>query len=532
VDNEHAVLNGCGTMDDMANVKQQLHTRQQVTPPELQDPRLFNEINLLRLEGFYFCLDPKEAARRTKAKYEFFEIIKRRKTEIEKRPVVIVPHPHYGYPSILAYKVLQAIMRKLSWFSHPMPDTVQFSQRELARLVGRSSFGGSDQEDFYNAIQQLRSTRTAYWYYDKVTDEWSNRNMQILDTDIWSGREHQITRCSVQVHSSIVESLNNRHAMCLNYTRMEKLAPIGVALFKRLFFHFSNLYSLKRTKDFTYTKNYTSVCTTWLGGLKVLRYKSDILRDQLGRHLDALKHTTLIKDFAIEKNIKGDGFNLVFIPGEGFFEDYDRFYLKHLEIDQEYHKNEERKKQEQPLRLVEKFYQNLYHRGDLSGMVILDKEIELAKTLLETYTPEEITDLILYTIDAAGRTKFAIRSFGGVKVYLNAWLDEKATRTKRAAMQQKKAAEEKEQRLRDQYDRWWQQEVTRLRQATPPEEIAALEEAETAKLMEEHQNPLGFPVLVRVGTEARLAARYHVQSFEEWKAKGQSVGFDRSDCGV
>jgi hypothetical protein len=217
--------------------------------------------------------------------------------------------------------------------------------------------------EFFNAIRQLRATEAAYWYYDKVTDEWSNKNIQILDTDIWSGREHQITRCSVKLHHTIVESLNNRHAMCVNFTRMENLAPIGVALYKRLFFHFSNLYSLKQTKNFSYTKNYATVCTTWLGGLKVLPYKSVILKDQLGKHVELLKQTTLIKDFAIEKNSRGDGFNLVFTPGEGFFEDYDRFYIKHLEIDQEYYRAEERRKQEQPLRLVEKFYQNLYHRG-------------------------------------------------------------------------------------------------------------------------------------------------------------------------
>jgi hypothetical protein len=217
--------------------------------------------------------------------------------------------------------------------------------------------------EFFNAIRQLRATEAAYWYYNKMIYEWSNKNIQILDTDIWSGREHQITRCSVKLHHTIVESLNNRHAMCVNFTRMENLAPIGVALYKRLFFHFSNLYSLKQTKNFSYTKNYATVCTTWLGGLKVLPYKSVILKDQLGKHVELLKQTTLIKDFAIEKNSRGDGFNLVFTPGEGFFEDYDRFYIKHLEIDQEYYRAEERRKQEQPLRLVEKFYQNLYHRG-------------------------------------------------------------------------------------------------------------------------------------------------------------------------
>src|SRR5205807_88439 len=185
-------------------------------------------------------------------------------------------------------------------------------------LVGRNSFGGANQQEFYNAIRQLRTTEAAYWFYNKVTGEWTNRNIQILNTDIWSGRENQITRCSVQLHPSIIESLNNRHAMCLNYARMEQLSPVGIALFKRIFFHFSNLYSLKRTKDFTYTKSYAAVCTTWLGGLKVLRYQSKILQEQLGRHLDALEQTTLIKDFDIEKNTKGDGFNLVFTPGEGF----------------------------------------------------------------------------------------------------------------------------------------------------------------------------------------------------------------------
>ena len=103
-----------------------------------------------------------------------------------------------------------------------------------------------------------------------------------------------------------------------------------------------------------------------------------------------------------------------------------------------------------------------------------------------------------------------------MKIYLNAWLDEKATQAKRAAMQEKKAAKEKEQKLRDHYQIWWRDEVTRLRTLTPAEEIAAMEEAETAKLIEEHQNPLGFSVLVRVGTEARLAERYKIPTFEEW----------------
>src|SRR5918911_697242 len=210
-------------MDDMDEIKHHTHNVH-VESSDLEDARLFNEINLLRLEGYFFCLDPKDAQRRTYEKYEFLQIIRRRKTEIEKRPVIIVPNPHFGYPSILAYKVLQAVMRKLSWFSYPVPDTVQFSQRELARLVGRNSFGGANQQEFYTAIRQLSATEAAYWFYNKVTDEWTHRNIRILITDMWSGRQDQITRCSVQLHPDIIESLNNRHAMCLNYGRMEQLS--------------------------------------------------------------------------------------------------------------------------------------------------------------------------------------------------------------------------------------------------------------------------------------------------------------------
>jgi hypothetical protein len=64
VDNVHAVLRVCDTMDDMDEIKQHAHNLQ-AESSEYKDARLFNEINLLRLEGYYFCLDPKDALRRT-----------------------------------------------------------------------------------------------------------------------------------------------------------------------------------------------------------------------------------------------------------------------------------------------------------------------------------------------------------------------------------------------------------------------------------------------------------------------------------
>ena len=130
-----------------------------------------------------------------------------------------------------------------------------------------------------------------------------------------------------------------------------------------------------------------------------------------------------------------------------------------------------------------------------------------------------MSDLIRYTIDAAGRTKFVIRSFGSVKIYLNAWLDEKTTQAKRAAIEQKRAVQQREQRLRDQYDLWWRDEVARLRATANPDEIATLVNEATAKLLEDHQNPIGFDFMVRRYTDVLIANRYNVPDFEQWKAR-------------
>src|SRR3954462_6325032 len=78
----------------------------------VEPERLFNEANLLRLEGRLFCFDPKEAGRRGGTAQTFEEKLRLR--EIAAQPLIIKPDPEFGYPSPLAYKVLQAISKKLT----------------------------------------------------------------------------------------------------------------------------------------------------------------------------------------------------------------------------------------------------------------------------------------------------------------------------------------------------------------------------------------------------------------------------------
>ena len=106
------------------------------------------------------------------------------------------------------------------------------------------------------------------------------------------------------------------------------LDTIGLVLYKRIFFHFSNLmHESKRKGSLRFTKDYEAICKEWLGGLKPEKYKSRIFSNQLGRHLDALKATGLVTRTTIETNKAGTGFNVTFYPGPGFFEDYQAYYL-------------------------------------------------------------------------------------------------------------------------------------------------------------------------------------------------------------
>lgn len=56
----------------------------------------------------------------------------------------------------------------------------------------------------------------------------------------------------------------------------------------------------------------------------VSAFKADIAR-KLKAHFDALKQTGLIKSAEIVRRSKGEGFELVFKPGKGFFRDYKDF---------------------------------------------------------------------------------------------------------------------------------------------------------------------------------------------------------------
>jgi hypothetical protein len=120
------------------------HLQQQPAEP------VYLENTLLRVFGVLFCHDPKRARSRTGT----IEINR----GVDEKNITVRLDPEYAQPGPFAHKVAMAIVRKQSRFGSPAQKQISFSQRELMRLAGRTTWGGRDSEELIRALKQIRYT--------------------------------------------------------------------------------------------------------------------------------------------------------------------------------------------------------------------------------------------------------------------------------------------------------------------------------------------------------------------------------------
>jgi len=483
-----------------------------ITKPE----RLFHEINLLHLEGHYFTFDPKA----TRALRDPLKDIDGRWRDPERNtvePVSITPNLSFGTPSVFAYKVFQAIIKKLSDYGYPAPENVSFGHREIMRLIGRDAYGGKDSKELVKVLHQFRHTGIDCWLYNKSTEEAASLSFSLATTFLYTYKKRgQISLFTIYLHPFIIKSINDQYTFCLNFGRMEKLEAISMALYKHLYFHFSNIYSQKKSKDFVFRKNYAEICRMWLGGLKVGKYKAVIVRDQLGKHLEALEKTGLIKSYSIEKNAAKDGCNLVFHPGTGFFEDYERFYSRRFQPELPFTLAYDENTIQKPQETVQYFYQKLYGTDVIDGIALSEKETSFAASLLEKHSVAEMRGFVDYGLTEAAKTNFDIKTFGGLKKYYLPYTKHLAARARTTT----KEAEEDEKRVQERklsaYDFYRQEAVAKIRGALSPTEIEAIETGIREELEAQHLGAKIFSGWIRQRADRAIAEKHGLLPFAEW----------------
>ncbi len=522
-------------------------------PSKLGQPEtLLEELQMVRLEGRYFCFDKHEAKART-------GVLEYRDGN---RGLVIEVSQRFGHPSLLAYKVLQAVFRKITEAGKPYPDTVVLGQRELGRLVGRDSFGGRDAQQLHQAISQLRNTNVELYLYDDAKDSvapkafktWSFSilaNLGFVGTGDATHPQH-IHTAVLRLDPTIAENLRAGHFAIYNWERLAGMEPLTAALYKRLYLHLSNLYETQYNRhNLKFEKDYEAICAEWLGGLKPERYKSRIVY-QMKTHFDSLRASGLVREVAIEPKVKG-GFKLVFKPSDGFFADYTVFYLgasneprlkaklkaKTKAIEKSVATNAQPQKQHSellaPLQAVAYFYQKLHgvttpetpSTTDTYNAIYTDRDIAFARTMIEKLGAQEFTNLIDFTITQAPLTRFDMKSIRAVETYLVAWQMHSAKQAAQDEQNQRRSEtqrrEQKHEQLKSAYDKFCEtareQYVTSLSES---ERDALHEEALAIVLPQSPIHSKTHRLILKMTERNLIANRAQVPDFEAWLAMSDS----------
>ena len=166
------------------------------------------------------------------------------------------------------------------------------------------------------------------------------------------------------------------------------------------------VYVQAQHNNFTFTKDYQDVCEQWLGGAPPRRAPSDV-KKHLGGLLGPLVERGLIRNkWSCNTNTSDDGFNLVLRPGNGFFEDYDKFYGHQQVIAFD----EARKLVEETPVLVAQLWQHaqekVFGRSDTSGIDMTKTERDYMGKLVKKYGYDVAALFIAFAAKELPRTGF------------------------------------------------------------------------------------------------------------------------------
>jgi hypothetical protein len=485
---------------------------QDVTAPQ----KLYMENTLLRVAGAVFCHDQKRARART----ALIELDR----GLEGKRITVRPDPEYGQPGPLAHKVFIALMRKHSAYGRPAPREISFRQRELARLVGRE-WSSTTSRQFVRALQEIHHTFVRTSFQGNGKDVWHEHSFNIFPEIIISRRTENspiVEACVVALAEPVLASLRDSHFTCLNYSLMNDLGTIGQALYMRLFFHFANLSGEVGKARLSVTKRYDDICAEWLGGLTILRFRSDIERDQMGPHLRQLCDAGFLAAYSIDRIVGGEGWKLTFRPGPTFFADYDRYYRRRAQGELQWDFQADQQDLHEPLQAVRLFMERRM-RKPLSGFAsVSDKDTEAARAIIAGIGGfEAFPSFLDFALNAAARTNFQVRFLAGLKQYVDDYIPHKNKQVERVAAAAAMERRQQEEAEEAEYSRFHRIELERIFQELSSEERASLK-ADVAPLK---SGPLSKG-LTKLTILSLIETRYsdRLTKFEKWRTLRANPG--------
>jgi hypothetical protein len=449
---------------------------------------------------------------------------------VTEKNISIRPDPRLGQPGPLAHKIFVAILKKHSNYGRPIRSEVSFTRRELMRLIGRKDWGGSASEQLSRALNEIHYTfiRTHFKGRNGLVEHSFNVFPEVL-LERAEAETDPIETCTVTLARPIVASLEDEHFTCLNHALLQQLGTIGQALYMRLFFHFANLYEGQKGKaGLTFQKRYDDICLEWLGGLAIHDRISHVKRDQLGPHLDQLVSAKFLSSYSVDKAKTRTGFVITFRPGPAFFSDYERFYRNRNQGELQWSFDADRREIAEPLKLAYLFAAKLMGQPLTTVPYVSQKETESAKFILEQVAFDDAGNFLDYALAEAKRSKFEVKSLGGLRGYLPGYLAALEQRQASRAAHAKHQARIRQEGEQASYSQYRQQKANALFVTLPEsdqEAIEAIARGRCAKPFAGARTGTLSTQIFEMEKARAMAERYpdRLPTFADWKALSSDV---------
>ena len=235
-----------------------------------------------------------------------------------------------------------------------------------------------------------------------------------------------------------------------------------------------------------------------------------------------LAQVGFLASYRITEAKNGNGFIILFRPGQTFFADYDRFYRHRMQGEMQWNFHDDRRETSEPLKVAYLFIEKRTGKPVKDIPYVSSKEVESAKQLLSQLSFENIPDFLDYAIAEANKTHFDMQTLGAVKQYLNGYAEARTRRTAAKTAQTARQAQEWETQARMDYDIFRRAAADDLFASLPPDDQSVIEALASSKAPPTTKGT-GSLAKIMFGIErARITIEHHpdkVPTFEQWKIR-------------
>ena len=505
-----------------------------------------SEVNFLVYP--FFCLDNRWHTDRLKIEYH------RRIDRGEGREDIswrVLAHQEYGLPGPFDWALHQAIEAIINERGFPVQNPIPFRMRELCRRMGISYAGSKTLAEIRAAFLRITTTvvESKRTFYSKAKKQWLDDTFHLYERVVYRGEDRPNDDGRADTNYLYLGSwyLDNLNAFYVTLLDTGYRQSLTMTLARRLYEILGvKFYGLRHAPAPGLRYAYSTLCA--LLPVKRYRYLSDAHRQLDPAHAELLATGFLARVEWHPAPGAPPEWYLQYFPGPRAAAaaaalptppdaadtlDPEEMVLvprvRQASVSSGARAATAVSATPSPIAddaltaqaqaLVQHFHQRFHGTAD---EVPSAKELTQARALMTRDGLEQARYLVDFSVTTAPETAYRPQTFGGLLQYTARARAAYAQAQERAAAEERTREERRRaqaaEALRQQYDAYRAARLAQRRATTPPDVLAAIEQAAARQFDRDHTSPFGRDLLRRYAIDDAVAAHLQLPSFAAWQA--------------